>query len=583
MATVPLSGTQIRLLSNVPFSNDYKNTRWFDSLTDQTNWFTNRNIVQYIDQANFQRIEGFNFIAVNQSIDSLWGTNYLMFKNASYNNKWFYAFVTKLEYKQHNTTYVHFEIDVLQTWMFDMTFKPSFVVREHCPLWNSDGSPVINTVDEGLAYGSQYNIVDVQQYRPYDDLYFLVIVSKKAMHGDSANNYVGSVNGLPQNLCFYVHPFKLDGSVPDSNFTLTSLVGAVVNNMYLSTDAVNNIVSMYITDALPDFPTYDPGTNHITFDTNHYEAATIGTANTIFVNNMPYGNFTWDAGSKYVGYTTPIESKLFMYPYTLVEMVDFHGNKQVYKNEYIDGDSLLINIQASLGTSNKIAYSIKEYLTSYLTDDNTKIKVSHETSLINNEPNDLPVMADMLSAYIQGNRNSVQNQKNSIMFNGVMDAIGSGTSMVAAGVSDNPMGLVTGLESGVKGAGNAALKMQALQAKQQDIQNMPPTLVKMGSNSYFDYGNGYTGIFIIKKEIMPEYQKKLADYFNMFGYKLNEVKVPNFHTRQNWNYVETKNCIITGNFNNDDLNELKSIFDGGITLWHTDDVGNYSLSNGVIA
>jgi hypothetical protein len=80
----------------------------------------------------FQKIEGKNFISVKQNIDALWGVNYVMFQNTSYNVKWFYGFVTKLEYKNATTTYVHFEIDVLQTWMFTMNFKPSYVVREHC-------------------------------------------------------------------------------------------------------------------------------------------------------------------------------------------------------------------------------------------------------------------------------------------------------------------------------------------------------------------------------------------------------------------------------------------------------------------
>jgi hypothetical protein len=39
MATVPLSGTNIRLLTGVPFSNDYKNTRWFDTREAQTSYF----------------------------------------------------------------------------------------------------------------------------------------------------------------------------------------------------------------------------------------------------------------------------------------------------------------------------------------------------------------------------------------------------------------------------------------------------------------------------------------------------------------------------------------------------------------
>jgi uncharacterized membrane protein YvbJ len=105
----------------------------------------------------------------------------------------------------------------------------------------------------------------------------------------------------------------------------------------------------------------------------------------------------------------------------------------------------------------------------------------------------------------------------------------------------------------------------------------------MGSNSNFDYGNYFYGMYLIKKQIKPEYIKKLTDFFNMFGYKKNEVKIPNLHTRQYWNYVQTLNCMITGDMNNQDLQIVKNIFDNGITLWHTDDIGNYALTNEVIA
>jgi hypothetical protein len=101
-------------------------------------------------------------------------------------------------------------------------------------------------------------------------------------------------------------------------------------------------------------------------------------------------------------------------------------------------------------------------------------------------------------------------------------------------------------------------------------------------NTNFDYGHKFTGLYVIRKQIKPEYRKKLEDFFNVFGYMLNEVKIPNFHTRQNWNFVQTKGCNILASINNEDLQELKNIFDNGITFWHTDDVGNYSLDNGVI-
>lgn len=589
MVTTPLSGTNIRLLSDIPFNSDYQHTRWFDSLNEQMNWFLNRNVVFAKSEYNFQRIEGHSFIAVNESIDSLWNVNYLMFQNASYNNKWFYAFVTKLEYVSHKTTNVHFQIDVLQTWMFEVNFKPSFVVREHCPLWNTDGSPVINTVDEGLNYGTVYDVVQAEQYRTYSDLYFMVIITKTAIHSGSEKQYINSVNGLPQNMIYYVHPFKLDGSVPDSNLTLTPLVGAVVNTMYLSEDAVNNIVSIYVTDMLPDNPFYD-GTS-ITFNSDYYEGVTIGVANTVRVKNVHYSTWIKDFGNKYNGFAIPNESKLLMHPYTVTIIDDLKGNRIELKNEYIENNDLILNVRGSLGVSNKVVYSVKDYLTGQLTDDGIKEKLSLEHALIDNNPNDLPVMTDNLSAFLQGNRNSLANQKAQIGFNGMMGAFKSAASVggnVAMGI-ENPamatMGAFGATESalnGVQSLGNAYLQTQALMAKQQDISNIPPQLSKMGGNAYFDFGHGFTGIWIIKKQITPEYQKKLSDFFHMFGYKKNEVKIPNLHTRQSFNYVQTQNASITGNLNNQDLLMIKQVFNIGITLWHVDDIGNYLLANEVI-
>src|SRR5690625_1995280 len=131
MAVVPTSATNIRFLKGVPLYADYKHTRWFSSVNEQRSFFTSRTVVHSMSQANFQRIEGRHYVAVNKHIDDLWETNYVMFQNTEYNNKWFYGFVTKVEYKNKGNTHVYFDIDVIQTWQFDITFKPSYVVREH--------------------------------------------------------------------------------------------------------------------------------------------------------------------------------------------------------------------------------------------------------------------------------------------------------------------------------------------------------------------------------------------------------------------------------------------------------------------
>ena len=161
----------------------------------------------------------------------------------------------------------------------------------------------------------------------------------------------------------------------------------------------------------------------------------------------------------------------------------------------------------------------------------------------------------------------------------------SGVAGIAGSLA-SPVGTVAGAANAVvntvQGAGNAVLQLQSINAQIKDISNVPPSIAKMGGNIAFDYGNEYDGYHIVLKQIKPEYQKKLSDFWHAYGYKVNELKVPNFHTRLSWNYVQTLNCRILADLNNEDLAELKAIFDNGITLWHTDDIGNYDLLNGGI-
>jgi hypothetical protein len=606
MAVIPLSGTNIRFLSGVPFSNDYKNTRWFTTFTEQYNYFNSKHKVHTESQANFQRMtdgSGRTFIRTNYGIDDIRTANYVMFQNSSNSTKWWYGFITKLEYVQKNHTDVYFELDVLQTWMFDIDFKPSMVIREHCRQYDSNGFPIVNTVDEGLDYGSEYDIVDVNEYRPSNGIYYLVIVSKSMLHNDltptegettTENKIKASLNGMPQPLCYYIQPFKLDGSVVPTfvggDDVNTSSIEKVLSDIYSQKTAVNNIVSMYVTEHLGYNPAFANG--GVNFGSSEFEIARISSngegdvnnINLVYLKNVArYTGVTRNCGNKYNGFKPVKESKLKMYPYQVTLLTDFKGNQFEIKNEYISGTDLEVHVRGSMGVSNKVVYSLPDYLTHNLgTSETAKIPVSIQNSIVNNNPNDVSIINDMLSAYLQGNRNSIQNSQNSILWNGFFGAVNSGAQGLATGGGINPVGITNAATMAAQGAGNTVLQLQAIQAKQKDISNVPPSLSKMGSNTAFDVGHSYTGFAIVKKQIKTEYIRKLEDFFHMFGYKLNEIKIPNFKTRKNWNYIQTSNCHINGNFNNEDLVEMRQIFDNGITLWHTDDVGNYSLENGEI-
>ena len=609
MATVPLSGTNVRLLSGVPFYNDYKDTRWFDTKAAQTAYFLNRACPKSMQQATFQRFEDKTYISVSAPIDDLRAVNYLMFQNAKTSDKWFYAFVTKLEYRNTSTTYVHFQLDVLQTWRFDYGFKPSFVLREHTPLWWGDGTPVRNTVPEQLNYGEAYDVVWRHKHQPFGGMKFLVIVANSSLHTNIVEEHeegkiYARTIGVPQPLSYYIVPFHTNGKeVWDAYSNIkVSTPHAVMESLYTASATVNRIVSAYVTDFTGlnvvvdtqtvnfkeiDKLTFLADSQLVTFES----WAQDGNDNVNFYYVQQVKTFfpekTQILPDKYDVLSSVGESKLLMYPYTVGLLTDYKGNQYEFRLEDITNNYLTVLMRGAIGLSNKTSFAIADYNNTDMLDDSleqVRQPTAMDHALIDNDPHDIAVVTDYLAAYMQGHKNSIQANRNNIVYNGTMNTL-SGVAGVAGSLA-SPVGTASGVASGaiqtVQGAGNAVLQLQSINAQIKDISNVPPSIAKMGGNIAFDYGNEYDGYHIVLKQIKPEYQKKLSDFWHAYGYKVNELKVPNFHTRLSWNYVQTLNCRILADLNNEDLAELKAIFDNGITLWHTDDIGNYDLLNGGI-
>ena len=63
-----------------------------------------------------------------------------------------------------------------------------------------------------------------------------------------------------------------------------------------------------------------------------------------------------------------------------------------------------------------------------------------------------------------------------------------------------------------------------------------------------------------------DYAIMIDNFFSMFGYKVNAMKVPNVTGRRYWNYVKCIQANITGDIPQDDMNEIKSIFNAGCTF-----------------
>lgn len=168
MANLINPQSEVKLL-NVSIQNDYKNQYSFLNINEQTNFFINL-VIKSFNKLTFIK-DG--EIVVEGQIYSLLNSNYLMFQNTGFSNKWFYAFITNIEYISPNSTKIFYELDVFQTWYFDITYLSSFIVREHV----TDDSKGKNTIDENLGFGD-YIVKNSDYLKQINNWYYIVVTSE---------------------------------------------------------------------------------------------------------------------------------------------------------------------------------------------------------------------------------------------------------------------------------------------------------------------------------------------------------------------------------------------------------------------
>ena len=145
MAITP--DTNIRILK-VPLEISNKHQLTFQSKQAQFEYFNNLEKIE-LDSCSYQRKDNIMFFPAH--IDSIIEFNYCMYQNNNYSNKWFYAYITNMEYENNGTTKIYLSTDVYQTWQFDIEFKRCFIERQMIDVISD--VPGANLIPEGLEIG----------------------------------------------------------------------------------------------------------------------------------------------------------------------------------------------------------------------------------------------------------------------------------------------------------------------------------------------------------------------------------------------------------------------------------------------
>lgn len=532
-------------LLNTPLEDDMKNTLYFSSETAQRNYMNNQ-IVRTYNNVSYQRDT--STFRCSTMIDYIRNCNYIMFQNTAYSNKWFYGFIKKMTYVSDGLTDVQFEIDPLQTFMFDIVVRPSFVEREH----TDDDTVGANTLPENVELGEYVkNTVTGTPQIGVSTFWYAVAVSDVV--GQINHTPSSKINGLPNGL-FYV-------------FTDSVSALHTIAQMYDDAGKANAIYSMFV---FPKQLLYvvqgDSGSWAYQEATWTYNGQTVHTSLNVKVptSSSTIGTLVSDrtivkpdrVGMSY----TPRNKKLLTFPYCYFNISNNSGVTVTYHYEDFSGNPKF-NLVGVLNNG----CSTKLYPTNYK-------NMTIFGGDVQDNPYDYGITGGKYPA-ISWNSDAYTNWLTQNAVNIGIGIGGTALSTVTGVATGNMVGATTSLLSGVSSA-----VAQFYQASLMPDQAKGNTNV--GDLNFTAHNNKFT---VFPLSIKPEYARVIDDYFDLLGYSTCRVKVPNRNHRQNWWYTKTVDCNITGNVPNDYMNKIKEAYNNGITFWkNPSNFLNYSVSNGII-
>lgn len=311
------------------------------------------------------------------------------------------------------------------------------------------------------------------------------------------------------------------------------------------------------------------------------------------------------------------EPKLYTFPFRYFMITDYMNTPLVIKPELCENKTLKLRVKATnIATESK--YNL--YVNGYKGDYNGNLN-----GIVNNSPLMLPVLSSAYSQFLatssasfnQGNINAMLENDLSLKqglatnnlnyrqntTNNYMQGLSSGLGAIASLLSLNFGGVVNGA-MGVAQAGinqhfntlsnnlnNSQLKEKnklsnfevssMANAKTTDLLNTPNSIKTTGNDTLFNLVNSNRKIDIIEFGLDFRYKHRIYDYFVKYGYKVNKWEKINVNSRRYFNFIKTNTCNIVGDeIPHEYLEEIKDIFNRGVTIWHVDNganVGDYSV------
>ena len=538
--------TELRLIK-CPIESDNRNQMTFSNATAQFNYFDNLPHLE-VDNFTYQRKD--SIIRYPAHIDSILTYNYVMYQNETYSNKWIYAFITNMEYVNDNMTYITIKTDVYQTWQFNIVWKRSFIEREHV----NDDTIGLHTVPENLELG-EYICEATQEANPGRS-HLVIAATYDVFKNQDAGSYV---NGIYSGVDYFLIAAPgLDPSNPSDANSITAFLKSyatagksdAITGMFIVPDKITKYTSSSAYEW--DFMSNEGGLSYYP-----YKKLT-----NLDLTGADFGDISISKPYSTVGTYSPKNNKLFTFPYKYLKATNNTGSNVIFNYEEFSSNTFKFKTKGAITPG----CSIKCYPLNY-----KGVTNNYDEGINYGKFPICSYSTDMYTNWLT--QNSVNLALN--IASGAGQIIGGAGVAIATGGA----GIAVGASSMVSGAATIANTL----AQVYEHSLVPPQAEGNLNNGDINFSMGINKIMFYKMCIKEEYAKIIDSYFTMYGYKVNEVKLPNLTGRLNWNYVKSIGANIEGDIPENDINELKSIFNTGVTLWHNPSTYlDYSQSNGII-
>lgn len=299
--------------------------------------------------------------------------------------------------------------------------------------------------------------------------------------------------------------------------------------------------------------------------------------------------------------------RLHFYPFKYYLITDYINSPLIVKPELVKthANKMIIKVlTAPLSQEGK--YNI--FVDNYKYD-----MYGNLEGIVNNTPFMLPVSSSAYSQFLasssasfhQGNINAMLENDVTLKqglrsndFSNISNIINTGVGVGANLVSANFGGAISTLGNGITSffenqmqrdfmKENASLKENAISsmanAKVSDMLTTPKALKTCGTDTLFNLANGRFRIDVVEYGMNDQQHYRVLDYLQRYGYAQNKYMRLTLANRKYFTFIKTNVCNVTGEkIPHSDLEEIKTIFNSGITFWNMDNVrtiGDYQVNN----